>query len=39
MAPGLIVQLPDGNPVNSTLPVETSEVGWVIIPITGGEGV
>ena len=33
------VQLPDGNPVNSTLPVDNSQVGWVMVPTIGGEGV
>ena len=37
-APGLIVQLPDGKPVNSTLPVGTVHVGCVIVPITGAVG-
>ena len=27
MAPGLIVQLPEGNPLNSTVPVATAHVG------------
>ena len=41
-APGkrLITQVPvDGNPLNTTLPVGTANVGWVIVPITGAEGV
>lgn len=39
--PGLrvIVQLPDGNPVSNTLPVETAHVGWVIVPTTGAVGI
>jgi len=38
-APGLIVQLPAGSPESSTLPVATSQVGWVIKPTTGAAGV
>ena len=38
-APGLIVQLPDGSPESSTLPVATSQVGWVIKTTTGSAGV
>ena len=37
-APGLIVQLPDGKPVNSTLPVGTVHVGCVIVPTIGAVG-
>lgn len=34
------VQVPeDGNPLNATLPVRTRQVGWVIVPITGAEGI
>ena len=39
MAPGLIVQLPAGKPVNSTLPVGSAHVGCVIVPTAGAEGV
>ena len=39
MAPGLIVQLPAGKPVSSTLPVATAQVGWVIVPTAGAAGV
>jgi hypothetical protein len=39
IAPGLIVQFPDGKPLNTTLPVATVHVGWVIVPTTGAEGV
>jgi hypothetical protein len=39
MAPGLIVQFPRGNPLNSTLPVATAQVGCVIVPVSGAEGV
>ena len=33
------VQVPDGNPLRTTLPVETVYVGWVMVPTTGAEGV
>jgi hypothetical protein len=39
MAPGLIVQLPAGKPLNITLPVESAQVGCVIVPATGAVGV
>jgi len=39
IAPGLIVQLPDGKPFNTTLPVATAQVGWVIAPTVGAGGV
>jgi len=39
IAPGLIVQLPVGNPLNSTLPVEIEQVGWVVVPTMGADGV
>ena len=39
IAPGLIVQLPAGNPLNTTLPVGTAHVGCVIVPTTGAVGV
>jgi len=39
MAPGFITQFPAGRPVSSTLPVETEQVGCVIVPTTGAEGV
>jgi len=39
IAPGFIVQFPDGKPLNTTLPVETAQVGCVIVPTTGIEGV
>ena len=32
------VQLPDGNPLKTTDPVGTAQVGWVIVPTTGGAG-
>ena len=37
--PGLIVQLPAGNPLNSTLPVATAQVDCVIVPTRGAAGV
>lgn len=37
--PGLIVQFPAGKLLNVTLPVATAQVGCVIIPTTGTEGV
>ena len=39
IAPGLMVQLPDGKPLNTTLPVDTAQVGCVIVPTTGAVGV
>jgi hypothetical protein len=39
MFPGLIVQVPVGNPFNTTLPVATEQVGCVIVPTMGAEGV
>ena len=39
IAPGLIVQFPAGKPLNTTLPVDTAQVGWVINPGTGAMGV
>jgi hypothetical protein len=39
MAPGLMVHVPvTGKPVNTTLPVATVQVGWVIVPTTGASG-
>jgi len=36
----VIVQVPiDGNPSRTTLPVETMQVGGVIVPTTGAVGV
>ena len=37
-APGLIVQLPAGNPLNITLPVATAQDGCVMVPIVGATG-
>jgi hypothetical protein len=39
MPPGFRVQLPEGNPLNTTLPVATAQVGWVIVPTEGVDGV
>jgi hypothetical protein len=39
IAPGLIVQFPAGSPFKTTLPVATAQVGCVIVPTTGAEGV
>jgi hypothetical protein len=33
--PGLIVQLPAGNPLSTTLPVAVEQSGWVGAPGTG----
>jgi hypothetical protein len=41
-APGdiVIVQVPDeGRPLRGTLPVGMLQVGWIIVPTTGVEGV
>jgi hypothetical protein len=37
--PGLMVQLPDGNPDKITLPVVTAHVGCVMVPTVGAAGV
>ena len=40
--PGLRVKVhvpEEGNPLKYTLPVETVQVGWVIVPTIGAEGV
>lgn len=39
MAPGLITQFPAGSPFNTIPPVATVQVGWVIVPAVGAEGV
>ena len=39
MDPGLMVQLPAGKPLNSTLPVASRQVGCVIVPTSGADGV
>ena len=38
IAPGLIVQLPAGNPLKTTLPVASPQLGWIIAPGTGAVG-
>ena len=38
IAPGFIVQLPAGNPLNTTEPVGRAQVGWVIGPKAGADG-
>jgi hypothetical protein len=40
LPPGVlvIVQVPvAGRPLKATLPVATAHVGWVIVPVTGGD--
>ena len=39
IAPGLIIQFPEGRPVNTTLPFATAQVGCVIVPMVGAAGV
>ena len=39
MPPGFIVQLPVGNPLNTTLPVAVAHVGCVMVPTVGALGV
>ena len=39
IAPGLIIQLPAGKTLNTTLPVATAQVGWVMVPTAGADGV
>jgi len=39
IAPGFNVQFPDGNPLNTTEPVEVEQVGCVIVPTVGAVGV
>ena len=39
IAPGLIVQIPVGKTLNITLPVETAQLGCVIVPTIGDVGV
>ena len=38
MPPGLMVQLPDGKPFNTTLPLGVKQVGWVMVPTVGADG-
>ena len=35
----MIVQFPDGRPLNTTLPVATVQVGCVIVPTPGANGI
>ena len=37
--PGLIVQLPEGRPPSTTLPVDDAQVVCVIVPTVGADGV
>ena len=37
--PGFMVQFPEGKPLKTTLPVAVAQVGWVIVPTDGTEGV
>ena len=39
IAPGLIVQLPAGKPLNTTLPIATAQVGCMMMPTKGATGV
>jgi hypothetical protein len=39
IAPGFIVQLPAGKPLNITLPVAVVQVGCVIVPTVGADDV
>jgi len=39
MLPGFIVQFPEGKPLNNTEPVAVTQVGCVIAPTVGAEGV
>ena len=34
-----MIQLPEGNPFNTTLPVATVQVGWVMVTTVGAVGV
>ena len=38
IAPGLMVQVPAGKPLNKTLPVAKLQVGCVMVPTIGAEG-
>ena len=37
--PGLMVQVPVGKPLNKTRPVAKVQVGWVMVPTMGADGV
>ena len=34
-----MVQFPAGNPFNTMLPVDNKQVGWVMVPTIGADGV
>ena len=38
IAPGLMVQVPEGRPLKTTLPVAVEQVGCVIVPTIGADG-
>ena len=38
ISPGLIIQLPVGKPLKTTLPVATAHVGCMMLPTVGAEG-
>ena len=38
ISPGLIVQVSEGKPLNTTLPVPEIQVAWVMVPTTGAAG-
>lgn len=38
IAPGFKIQLPAGKPLSITLPVDTEQVGCVVVPTTGATG-
>jgi len=39
IAPGFSIQFPEGNPFKTALPVASVQVGCVIVPTVGAEGV
>ena len=39
IAPGLIIQFPAGKLFNTTDPIDTAQVGCVMVPTVGGAGV
>ena len=39
IAPGLIVHVPAGKPLSTTLPVATVQMGCVIVPTIGAVGI
>ena len=38
IAPGFIIQFPDGKPLKTTLPKASEQLGCVIVPTKGAEG-